>query len=76
MKQAIRYFSRGHPRFYLPDSTIEENIAEGLALRHDHGSNYMSDDFQNEIKFLGIVSSPSFVRALEGNECAGRFIRT
>jgi hypothetical protein len=26
--------------------------ADGLKLRHDHGSVYMSDDFQNEIQFL------------------------
>ncbi|MFT9159993.1 MAG: integrase core domain-containing protein, partial [Acetobacter sp.] len=53
-----------------------EKIATGLSLRHDHGSQYMSDDFQNEICFLGIESSPAFVRAPEGNGCAERFIRT
>src|SRR5438270_1699027 len=41
--------------------------AAGLSLRHDHGSVYMSDDFQNEIRFLGIQSSPAFVRQPEGN---------
>lgn len=51
-------------------------IAGGLALRHDHGSQYMSDTFQTEIAFLGIESSPAFVRAPEGNGCAERFIRT
>jgi putative transposase len=51
-------------------------IARGLALRHDHGSQYMSHQFQNEIAFLGIESSPAFVRAPEGNGCAERFIRT
>ena len=55
---------------------IERDIAEGLALRHDHGSNYMSGDFQDEIAFLGIESSPSFVRQPEGNGVAERFIRT
>ena len=55
---------------------FEENIAEGLSLRHDHGSQYVSDDFQNEIAFLGVQSSPSFVREPEGNGCAERFIRT
>jgi putative transposase len=54
----------------------EESIAVGLKLRHDHGSQYMSDDFQAELKFLGIESSPAFVRAPEGNGCAERFIRT
>jgi putative transposase len=53
-----------------------KNIAQGLAVRHDHGSQYMSDHFQQEIGFLGIESSPAFVRAPEGNGCAERFIRT
>ena len=51
-------------------------IARGLAVRHDHGSQYMSHHFQKEIAFLGIESSPAFVRAPEGNGCAERFIRT
>jgi putative transposase len=51
-------------------------IARDLAVRHDHGSQYMSHHFQNEIAFLGIKSSPAFVRAPEGNGCAERFIRT
>jgi putative transposase len=51
-------------------------IAGGLALRHDHGSQFMADDFQRELRFLGIESSPAFVRAPEGNGCAERFIRT
>ena len=36
----------------------------------------MADDFQKELRFLGIESSPAFVRAPEGNGCAERFIRT
>ena len=55
---------------------IGRDVAKGLALRHDHGSNYMSGDFQSEIRFLGIESSPSFVREPEGNGVAERFIRT
>ena len=51
-------------------------IASGLSLRHDHGSQYLSDHFQGELSFLGIRSSPSFVAAPEGNGCAERFIRT
>jgi putative transposase len=53
-----------------------EDVARGLAVRHDHGSQYMSHQFQEEIAFLGIESSPAFVRAPEGNGCAERFIRT
>lgn len=51
-------------------------IAHGLGVRHDHGSPYMSDHFQKELAFLGIDSSPAFVRSPEGNGCAERFIRT
>ena len=53
-----------------------EGIATGLQARHDHGSQYVSDYFQDELKFLGIESSPAFVREPEGNGVAERFIRT
>ena len=49
-------------------------IAAGLKIRHDHGSVYLSDDFQDELDFLGMESSPSFVREPQGNGCAERFI--
>jgi transposase InsO family protein len=55
---------------------IGKGVARGLAVRHDHGSQYMSDAFQTEMRFFGIDSSPAFVRAPEGNGCAERFIRT
>ena len=55
---------------------ISEGVAQGLRLRHDHGSNYLADDFQQEVAFFGIESSPSFVREPEGNGVAERFIRT
>ena len=51
-------------------------MARGLRLRHDHESNYLADDFQQEVAFFGIESSPSFVREPEGNGVAERFIRT
>jgi len=56
--------------------SYEESIAAGLQARHDHGSQYVSDYFQDELKFLGITSSPAFVREPEGNGVAERFIRT
>jgi transposase InsO family protein len=52
-----------------------KDIAGGLQLRHDHGSQYVSHDFQKELAFLGIQSSPAFVREPEGNGCAERFVR-
>ena len=44
--------------------------------RRDHRSQFISYAFQDELKFLGIRSSPSFVRSPEGNGCFERFIRT
>ncbi len=55
---------------------VGEDVAAGLKIRHDHGSQSMSRDFQREVRFLGTESSPAFVRAPEGNGCAERFIRT
>ena len=51
-------------------------VAEGLSIRHDHGSQYMSEHFQQEVAFLGMKSSPAFVREPEGNGCAEWFIKT
>ena len=57
-------------------SAFGEGVAFGLKLRHDHGSQFVADDFQRELAFLGIASSPAFVREPEGNGCVERFIRT
>ena len=67
--EPIRQGVRAHFGHYT------EKSADSLALRHDHGPAYMADDFQNELTFLGIESSPSFIREPEGNGCAERFIR-
>ncbi len=50
-------------------------VARGLRRRHDHGSNDLADDFQPEVAFCGIESSPSFVREPAGTGVAER-IRT
>jgi transposase InsO family protein len=55
---------------------FRESIACGMRLRHDHGSPFMSDDFQRELRFLGLESSPAFVREPKGNGCIERFFRT
>jgi transposase InsO family protein len=59
-----------------PFGGFAKDVARDLSVWHDHGSQYMSDMFQSELRFLGIESSPAFVRAPEGNGCAERFIRT
>ena len=55
---------------------FDQNAAIGLSVRHDHGSQYMSHDFQQELRFLGIRSTPAFVAEPECNGVAERFIRT
>ena len=55
---------------------LGDGVARGLRLRHDHGSHYLADDFQQEGAFFGIESAPSFVREPEGKGVAERFIRT
>ena len=66
----------GAPGVHRCFGSISPGVARGLMLRHDHGSNYMSGDFQDEIECLGIEASPSFVREPQGNGVAERFIRT
>lgn len=48
----------------------------GLFLRSDHGSQYDSETFQNELVFLGLEHSPAFVRSPECNGIIERFHRT
>ena len=50
-------------------------IALGLGLRHDWGSQYRARQFQAEIKWLGIRSTPAYVGEPERNGVAERFIR-
>ena len=47
-----------------------------VVMRLLRGEDYLDDDFQQEVAFFGIESSPSFVREPEGNGVAERFIRT
>jgi transposase InsO family protein len=51
-------------------------VARGVALRHDHGSPFMADHFQNQIKFWGMAPSFAFVSEPETNGVAERFFRT
>jgi transposase InsO family protein len=55
---------------------FSEAVAASVRLRHNHGSPFMSADFQAELHFLGVESSPAFLRESEGNGCIERFFRT
>jgi len=51
-------------------------IALGLGLRHDWGPQYTAAQFQGELSWLGIRSTPSFVGEPECNGITLRFMRT
>jgi transposase InsO family protein len=55
---------------------VAAGSARGLALRHDHGSNFMSEAFQQQIRFWGMVPSYAFVAEPETNGCIERLFRT
>ena len=56
--------------------SVRADAARGVSLRHDHGSPFMSEHFQNQLKFFGMAPSFAFVREPETNGVAERFIRT
>lgn len=58
--------------------SVEKDVCRGmkLQLRSDHGSQYDSADFMNEMKFLGLEMSKAFVRSPQCNGIIERFHRT
>src|SRR5271166_5905061 len=55
---------------------VDAGAARGLALRHDHGSNFMSDAFQKQIRSWGIAPSYAFVGEPQTNGVIERLFRT
>lgn len=55
---------------------VGKDAARGLALRMDHGTQYLSDHFQNQVKFWGIAPSFAFLEQPQTNGVAERFFRT
>jgi putative transposase len=56
--------------------SLSAGAARGLALRHDHGSNFMADVFQKQMRFWGMAPSYAFVAEPETNGCIERLFRT
>jgi len=52
------------------------STAAGLKVRMDHGSQYTSDHFRDEIKHWGMTASYAFVAEPQTNGVAERFFRT
>lgn len=55
---------------------VQAGVARGLALRMDHGPQYLSDHFLNQVKFWGIKPSFAFFAEPQTNGVAARFNRT
>jgi putative transposase len=55
---------------------VSAAIGAGLTLRMDHGSQYTSEDFRNQLKFWGVTPSYAFVAEPQTNGVAERFNRT
>jgi len=55
---------------------FKKEIARGLKIRCDWGPQYIADAWINEVKWLGITISPSYVGEPECNGVAERFMRT
>jgi transposase InsO family protein len=70
---ALEPVQRGVRRCF---GAVGKDGARGLAVRHDHGSQYTARDFRTGLAFLGITPSPAFVREPEGNGVAERAFRT
>jgi len=51
-------------------------VARGVELRHDHGSQYLTDYFQGQSRFHGFTPSFAFVGEPETNGVVERFNRT
>ena len=55
---------------------LAAGAARGVLLRHDHGSAFMADHFQHQIRFWGLAPSYAFVAEPETNGVAERFFGT
>ena len=65
--------AQGLRRLY---GSVEADVARGLALRMDHGSQYLSDHFLNQLRYWGIHPSFGFLEEPETNGVAERWNRT
>lgn len=56
--------------------SVGPEAARGLALRLDHGPQYISDHFREQIRYWGIMPSWAFVEEPQTNGVAERYNRT
>ena len=70
---ALDPIAQGLDRRY---GSLDTDVARGLALRMDHGTQYLSDHFLKQIRYWGIHPSFGFVEEPETNGVAERWNRT
>ena len=71
--QALQPVAMGLKALY---GSLGPDVARGLALRMDHGTQYLSEHFLNQIRYWGIQPSFAFVEQPQTNGVAERFNRT
>ena len=71
--EALQPIAMGLTEIY---GSVAADVARGLELRMDHGTQYLSDHFLNQLRFWGIKPSFAFVEQPQTNGVAERFIRT
>jgi putative transposase len=55
---------------------LSPDVARGISVRHDWGSQYRSHHFGGSLRWLGMQDDPAYPGEPEGNGCAERWIRT
>ena len=70
---ALEPIAQGLGRRY---GSVEADMARGLALRMDHGSQSLSDHFLNQVRYWGIHPSFGFLEEPEPNGVVERWNRT
>ena len=58
------------------NGSVEADAARGLSLRMDHGSQYLSDHFLNQVRYWGIRPSFGLLKEPETNGVVERWNRT
>ena len=70
---ALEPVAQGLRRRY---GSVEADAARGLSLRMDHGSQYLSDHFLNQVRYWGIRPSFGLLKEPETNGVVERWNRT
>lgn len=70
---ALEPIAAGLTRLY---GQLGPDVARGLQLRMDHGTQYQADHFLNQIRHWGLTPSFAFVEQPQTNGVAERFNRT